>query len=124
MGAIVAANTQFHPERLVRGGVRAVRIQRSLEVIGMDHGRPSVPDLVGERSPGELEPRSTEPLRAAVDIAEPDHDRSRIRHRTKSHFALAEGAFGFTASQQGADRRQKYRGLDRVSEVTVRASVQ
>ena len=69
--AVVAAHAVLGLERRPAREVVAVDAEARLDVVGVHARGPAVAELVGERAPGEREPRRVEIIAAAVDAGTP-----------------------------------------------------
>jgi len=52
----------------------SIRSEAAIKIIGMHAGGPAVPQFLGERTAGELEPRFIDESTEPIDAGQPDHD--------------------------------------------------
>src|SRR6266849_2032883 len=86
--SVVASKPILHPELFTTIKGLRVRVQASLQIVGMNPFRPSVPEFGVHGSPGEDQPWLIEVRAQLVDTGHPDQYRRAIRDQAKTLVAL------------------------------------
>ena len=89
--AVVASQPVLHRERLAGVEGAGVGREAAVEIVAVHVLGPAVAELLLQRATHEIQPRLVEPGAELVGAADPDHDRSGVRHVPEAPLVLDQG---------------------------------